>query len=151
MQLGKARTQLMKVIVTHSVMLTDMNSQHLCEFMMMKHPDEPSNPWVKCIPSYGMFIMTQKDVGNPIIVQPGMTMPDTSFLGYIANVANQGKQESYPYTMINQGGNKFARVILSQGMLASDIADLTGFDLEKVRLFYRNYFVVDVDGKATGE
>lgn len=120
-----------------SIFLTNYSAETIAEFMLLK--DHEYNV-VKCIPFYGMHEIYRRQMNNPIVIMPGMLMPENTFLGYIANVIIQTATDpKMLYTMTSTD----IHLKLTKGMSARDIATLTGFELKKVQEFYKMYFVVD--------
>lgn len=135
-------------IYEHSIHLMDVNGEIFAEFMVMRDYDTPSQKWIKCIPFFGMFSLNKIEPNNPIVRQNGETMQPEGFLGYIANVIRFTSDKIYPhayFTMRTVGSTKdhsYVTINLINGIKASEIAKLTGFDPEMVRAFYEQYFVV---------
>lgn len=134
--------QIMQGIVSHSIMLRDINGEYLAEFLVMHHPDNPDYQWVKTIAHFAMHEMYRRNVSNPIALQSGMIMPMESFLGYMANVIKYSPDKRLSYSMVKQDGADYIEVHLLEGMHADAISKLTGMDEQKIRDFYNNYFVV---------
>jgi len=127
--------------------MLDMTAQQIAEFLMLQN-DEYERPqkWVKVIPYYGMHETYRQSPNDPIALMAGIIMPDVSFLGYIATVIRHTKNAQWYYQMRSMSlkGNDYAMVnLMPSGVKASEIAKLTGYDIEMVRDFYRDYFVVD--------
>ena len=135
----------MNAILDQTILMSDINSENVCEFLVFRNEDEPPQKWVKAIPYYGMHEMNKQNVSNPINVFAGMVMSQETFLGYIANLARNpiDKDRLFYWQMQNQSRDNYIRVIIQPGMSAKDIARLTGFDLKKVKEFYSNFFVVE--------
>lgn len=134
--------QVIQGIVSHSIMLRDIDGEYLAEFLVMHHPKNPDNAWVKTIPFFGMHEMYRRNVSNLIALQAGMVMPMETFLGYMANIIKYSPDKRLSYSMIKQGGEDYIEVHLQEGMHANAISKLTGMDVQKIRDFYNNYFVV---------
>lgn len=130
----------LNAILDQTILMSDINSENVCEFLIFRNEDEPPQKWVKAIPYYGMHEMYKHNVSNPAVVFGGMLMPQETFLGYIANLTRNpiDKERGFYWQMQNQSH----RVTIRPGMSAKDIAQLTGFDLQKVKDFYRDFFVV---------
>jgi hypothetical protein len=130
--------------VINTITLINMNGENLCEYLVLDNPNEASvQPWVKCIPFFGMHEMYRMEPSNQIAVQAGMVMPASSFLGYIAMIIRNTRNAAYPYEMASYGAN-YVRLKLIQPMNAKEIAQLTQFPLEMVKDYYRSHFIVDV-------
>jgi len=133
-----------------SIGLVNANMEIIAEFMLF-HDTESDYGWVKCVPYYGLMKQWEKNVADPVSapIQAGMMLPVSSFLGYIATVARVG--EIYPsgleYGMQNIDGGEYIRVRLLPGIRASDIAKLTGWPIEMIRDFYKDFFVVNTEEK----
>jgi hypothetical protein len=136
------------VIIDREIELTDVNGQVMAIFLMLENDAQPREKWVKGIPTFSMYEAMRHDMSSQIIVYPGMIMPDTLFLGYLAKVVYQSERErltEWHYQMRTVNSNTYHQLTLRRGMSTQDIANLTGYDLEKVRDFYRDYFIVNGD------
>jgi hypothetical protein len=131
--------------VIRGIHLVDTNGENLAEFLVMQTIGYSGNPWVKVIPYFGMHEMYRTDISNPIALQAGMIMPIQSFLGYIAQIANNMRNKNFGYQMRTSAGPDYVQINLVPNMNAADIAKLTGIDVQMVRDFYRDNFVVKVD------
>lgn len=138
----------MTVIIEREIQLLDGTNSVMAEFLMLMN-DEHEYPqkWVKCIPTWTMFETMRADMSTQLAIQPGMTMPDLSFLGYITMVIREGMKlsDGWHYVMRTIGTGKYVHVLLKNGVMASEIADLTGYEPQKVKDFYREFFVVNAE------
>lgn len=134
----------MTIILDRQVMLVNPWGENIAQFWIVTN-DAYDQKWVHCFPYASMHEMMRHDISNQVLVMDGMQMPDLSFLGYIAQVARVTQQlPAWQYEMRSMSGD-YHRVLLRQGMSAKEISDLTGFDLQKVKDYYRDYFVVNTE------
>jgi hypothetical protein len=129
--------------IDRTILLQNLVNENIAEFLLCS---DEGYSYVKCIPYFGMFEMYRQDASDIVIVYPGMIMPDKTFLGYISNLARFPALRAgvYPYHMGSGHLGQYTQVIIREGMYASEIADLTGYPLEMVRDFYKDYFVVKI-------
>lgn len=120
--------------------LLDMNGEILAQFQIM---EDDSHQFIICIPFFGMFWLYTKQANNYIIRHPAEKMLPEHYLGYLATIARYTENAQLAYEMRLVGTSDYVSVKLVNGMMASSIAALTGFTVEFVREFYKDYFVVD--------
>ena len=128
----------MSSVYMHSINMFDLNMETIAEFMVM-HDTANNQHWIKVIPFYGVYKTYERDVTDPIVSQifPGGTMLMETFLGYIGNCANAGSKMPYPYTMATPE----VQLVLTTGISLEKVHHLTGWDLDKITEFYKDYVV----------
>jgi len=140
-------------ILDRTIQMTDATGQVIAHALIFR--DDDGYKWVLCHPFMAMYEMMKISMANPIILMDGMQMPVQSFLGYIANVARHSENvaNGWYYEMRCIDTAEYHRLIIRAGMSAKDIADVTGFDIEQIRSFYKDYFVLgkDEDEKESGK
>jgi hypothetical protein len=127
-----------KVTLERQLLLSDINGENIAQFLIMSNGE---TQWVLGFMYYGMHEMMRQDISNPILIMDGMQMSDLSFLGWISTVARNTKG-IYRYRLSGIYGTS-ERLSLEPVMSAKVIAALTGFELEKVKAFYEEWFTVD--------
>lgn len=128
-----------------SILLLDLNMEDMIEFEIMRDT-ESDYEWVKTILFTGAFQMFAKNVTHPLMTWPGSTMPRDSFLGYIAMSIKWGKDQGipYPWQMRSTGPDvtNYVQMNLSPGVSCKQVAELTGWPIDHIREFYKDYLVI---------
>jgi hypothetical protein len=133
-----------QTVIKKILFLVSPTSENIAQFQIQGNLEDPDvRDWVQAFPYFGMHEIYRQNAGNPIVLMDGMMMPETSFLGYLINVVIETERQKQYYCEIRSDNGD--RLILRQGMDAKEIAKLTGWDIEMIRMYYRNYFVVKVD------
>lgn len=132
----------MKPSILNTIHLINMNGELLVEYLVLGNAeDDTIIPWVKCIPFFGMHELYRNEPGNPMVVYAGMIMPAQTFLGHIAQIMRATQKDAYPMEMSSQGEH-YIRFRLTNPLSVKDIADLTQFPIEMIRMYYRDSIVI---------
>jgi hypothetical protein len=130
-------------ILERTIMLSDVNMENIAEIQIFSN--DAGEKWVKAFPYASMHEMMRMDMSNPILLMDGVQYMPQMFLGYIAQVIRYTMDTGgHFFTMTLRDGpdGTYTVVRLLQGVSSKEIAALTGFDLQMVRDFYSDYFVV---------
>jgi hypothetical protein len=133
-----------QTVIKKILFLVSPTSENIAQFQIQGNLEDPDvRDWVQVFPYFGMHEIYRQNAGSPIALMDGMMMSETSFLWYLTNVVIETERQKQYYCEIRSDNGD--RLILRQGMDAKEIAKLTGWDIEMIRTYYRNCFVVKVD------
>jgi len=129
-------------ILDRTIQMVDATGQVIAHILIFR--DEDGNKWAQCYPFMAMYEMMKVSMANPIILMDGMQMPMPTLLGYIANVARftENASNGWYYELRTIDTPQYARVVIKAGMSAKELANVTGYNVEFVVEFYKDYFVV---------